>query len=133
MAFQAGIGPDINTFTPIGGPSAGTHVSLASTAGLSYVYERTMLTASFARGTSGGGGVLFGAQSNQITFAAARGLGQWWNIRGFVGENASIFVNYNLLRQTTNVVCVGPTCAGGFLRHQFWVGFNFDFRPIGIQ
>jgi hypothetical protein len=161
--IQGGIGPDINTFTPVGG-TAGTRVFLGANAGLNYVTERTTLTGAFSRGTSGGGGVLLGAASNNLTFGVNHKAGAKWSLAGSIGvsfnaslpqaslttssytglfagagatwqisEGGSIFFNYSYQHQSTNVVCGGPTCAPAFSRNQFWVGFNFDFRPIRIK
>jgi hypothetical protein len=51
-----------------------------------------------------------------------------------IGPRADLFANYNYVRQNTSgVVCVGPACAVSFDRHQIFIGFNFDFRPIPLN
>jgi hypothetical protein len=164
LAFHGGIGPEINTFTPVGGPSAGSRIAWAANAGISYSFDRTTLDGSFSRSISGGAGILLAAVTNSFQISAGRQMGQWWAIRGMfgyasnktlpqastiltsfnglyigagftrqIGERSSLFFNYNFIHQSTNAVCGGPACAGPFARHQFWMGFSFDFRPIGLK
>jgi hypothetical protein len=50
-----------------------------------------------------------------------------------IGPRADFYANYNYLRQNASgPVCVGPACAVSFDRHQIFIGFNFDFRPIPL-
>ncbi len=51
------------------------------------------------------------------------------------GPRASIFLNYNFIRQVVgaNNLCVGAACVAAFDKHQVWVGFSWDMRPIGLK
>ena len=51
-----------------------------------------------------------------------------------LGQQASIFATYNLNRQTTNgAPCLGVACGPQVLRHQFYIGFGWDMRPIPLR
>ncbi len=53
-----------------------------------------------------------------------------------LGQRASFYMNYEVLRQTTgtaNVCTVGTLCPGRFFTNQIWVGFSWTMRPIGLN
>jgi hypothetical protein len=48
-------------------------------------------------------------------------------------RSTDFFVNYNFIHQIrSGPACIGVACGVPFSRHQVWVGFTFDFRPIPL-
>jgi hypothetical protein len=85
LAFQAGIGPQIITYTVPGNTTSTNSVTWGTTGGLSYVRNQTTLSGSFFRGVSGGGGVLNGSITSTVTFSASQPVGRYWTASGSVG------------------------------------------------
>jgi hypothetical protein len=89
LMFQAGIGPDLYSVTPLVGPSNGVQASWAANAGLAYQLSHTTLTAAFSRGVSGGAGILAGSLTNAVVFGVTHQLGRETFLTGTVGFAAN--------------------------------------------
>jgi len=51
-----------------------------------------------------------------------------------LGTQASIFANYSLIHQSTNAgACSTPACGPQFNRHQIFVGFSWNMRPVALR
>jgi hypothetical protein len=85
LIFQAGIGPDMYTSTPLFGPSNGLQTSLGANASLAYQLNHTSLNAAFTRGVSNGAGVIAGATSTGVVFSVSHHFGQWTTVNGAIG------------------------------------------------
>jgi hypothetical protein len=166
LAFQAGVGPQLTQYTPVGAPSQGTHVNWNTNVGLSYLYGRTSTNVSYTHGVTGGAGILIGATTDVVTVSIGHPLGQYTSINGSfgasgntslpqaaalttsytsefatigitrrLGQQASVFATYNFTRQVTNAApCVGlAVCGPQVLRHQIYVGFGWDMRPVQLR
>ncbi len=77
LAVFGSVGPQwINASASLGIPS---RVTVAATAGLTYVRQFGTLSASYTRGTNGGSGVVPGAFSDSLTGTFSRSFGRDWS------------------------------------------------------
>lgn len=91
LALQLSGGPQINTFrnvptsttTSTTTPDTGTQTSWSMGASLRYQMPRTGFSLSYLHGITGGSGLLFGAQTDEVDVAADRQLSRMWS--GTVG------------------------------------------------
>jgi len=92
LAFQAGAGPELDSFTPAGSPAGTSRTLIGANAGLFYNYNRTSLSASFNRGVTGGAGILLGSNSDTAQVSASRILSRQTTLSGSFGYsfNASL-------------------------------------------
>jgi hypothetical protein len=92
LALQIGAGPEVTMFAvPINGSSSGTtpsgqtDVNWSLNSALTYGFERTSVGLSYARGVSGGAGVLAGSESNTVSGYVNRQLTRTLNGGVIVG------------------------------------------------
>jgi hypothetical protein len=165
LALQLGVGPQLNDYVPVSGPSLGLHVQYSVSAGLSYLHGRTATGLSFSHGVTGGAGILIGANTDTVSVSASHPMGRYSSISGSfgvsqntslaqanvagssytseyvnvgvtrgLGRQASVFANYSLIHQSTNVgPCLTAVCGPQFTRHQIFVGFGWDMRPVALR
>jgi hypothetical protein len=89
LLIQAGGGPTLIYFKPMGNaPSTGS-TSFGISGGLSYQMKGTVVTATFFRGVTGGAGILLGANGNTGQIGATHQWGRKLN------ANATFGVSYN--------------------------------------
>lgn len=127
LNFQAGVGPDINNYVPVGGVSSGSTVIIEANASINYQYNKTTLTGTFNRGISGGAGVLAGSLITSMEFSAARQVSRWWTIQGLAGYSRNqTLANATGLPGAFDAVNLG----GGFTRKigrraSFFANYNY--------
>jgi hypothetical protein len=77
LAFQVGAGPQV-MLMDVGGVSD-TRVSWSFSTSLDYRLAKNHLWVSYARGVTGGSGVLLGAKTDQVQFTWGRPVSRLWN------------------------------------------------------
>lgn len=166
LALQAAAGPQLATFrNPLRGPTA--QLFWSAQGSLLYRFPKTYLDVSYLGYISGGGGVLFGAETHTARMTVGRQLSKTWSgsvslgyarygslrqttvvtpSRGFDFWSGSVDLSRNLGRYTKvhfsyslqrhgfgTPVCTAGSCGTNLVRHQIWIGFSWNFRPIGIE
>jgi hypothetical protein len=138
-----------------------TLVSYYVSADAARQFGRTTLTAGYTHTTTGGAGVLLGAESDLVNVALARSFRRAWSLgttAGFarnatlfgggqsyrsgsagvqlsrsLGRSASVFCSYSFERQLATVLCGSGPCAGGLSRHAVGFGFQWNIHPIRLD
>lgn len=165
MFLNVSGGPDVQVFRGAG-QSRSVRISWSARADLDYAFQRSGLAIRYYHYTTGGSGVLQGANSDVVSANYWRRLGRTWQTslnggyarnRGLqalsglsnptfqsyfagvgvsrpVGRIASLSVNYSAqYQQAGQPLCVAGVCRSRSIRHVFGIGFNFDFRPVGLD
>lgn len=158
LALQLSGGPALRTFDdPVLGSESGVGWNVRT--GLTYQVGRTLWSSSFVHYTSGGSGVLGGADTSQWSVAVSRTFARQWTVMGDFGiaKNSSLFgaalgtvsfdsqfaglqinrvlnrewnVFFNYnLQHETSTLPLCLGCGDSFTRHIVGVGFEWNGRP----
>lgn len=160
LAWQIAGGPQVRTVS-VPAQGSDTAASWNLNSGLTYQVGKMQLSATFARNTTAGAGILAGAETYEWMGGLTRPIGRQWSagmnvgvarnisiqqatsfdfqtefvtaqITRLVTKEASLFVSYNFQRQSSDyVVCLG--CGNVFERHMFGVGFQWQSRPLAFN
>jgi hypothetical protein len=157
FSFQLAGGPEILDTSNLG--FADTRVQASGSASLLYSRSRNNLSVSYFKGTTGGSGVLTGAQTQSAQFSVGREFSKalsaslsvgYANNSGLVQQQTydSLFVspslhrsitrnfgftlNYSYQHQISGATCVGLAC-GNLDRSLASVGLEYRFRPIRLE
>ena len=95
--LSLGAGPQWVLTGSNGGVTAGTSVSVAANAELSYEARRFNSSISYARGVNNGNGVVVGSRLDSIVANVARPFGRIYNVGGLVGYNHAQQLSTTLL------------------------------------
>jgi hypothetical protein len=90
LMFQAGFGPQLSQYSPVGLPSTGTHVAWNLNAGLSYLYGHTTTNVSYLHGVTAGAGILIGATSDTVTVTISHPFGAYTTLSGSLGASRNV-------------------------------------------
>lgn len=111
LAFQAGVGPQIISYSSPGSSTSSKSYNWGATGGLNYVRDRTSLSCSFFRGVTGGGGILTGSLASTVTFSVSQPVGRFWSVTGSlgyglnqaIGEAPGSIASYDSLYASTGI------------------------------
>ncbi len=127
LAFQAGAGPELDYYTPVGSSTSISKTYIGANAGLNYELKQSSITASFSRGINGGSGILVGAASDTVQIAADHRMGRKITINGDFGYS----FNQSLQIQTSTATSYQGFYGGAGvdykigLRTDFYVTYNY--------
>jgi hypothetical protein len=138
---------------------AQTRVQGSGSASLLYSKTRTNLALSYFRGTTGGSGVLTGANTQSAQINVSREVSKAWtssisigyanngglvqqqtfntlyvapSVRRAITRNLGVNFNYSYQRQLTGATCVTLVC-GDVGRSFLSFGVDYKFRPIRLE
>ncbi|MBZ5628694.1 MAG: hypothetical protein LAO06_07490 [Acidobacteriia bacterium] len=122
---------------------------------------RTSLTAGYTHSTTGGAGVLLGAESDLVHVGLGWSFRRAWSLgasTGFarnatlfggsqsyrsgsagvqlsrsLGPTAAVYCSYSFERQLSALSCGSGPCAGGLSRHAVGFGFQWNIHPIRLD
>ncbi len=120
-AFQVGVGPELNFFKPTAGSASISKTLISANAGLTYRFNRTMVSASFTRGITGGSGILSGSSADTAQVSASYQVGR----KTTVLVNAGYSFNESLPQQSPTATTYSSFYGGAGLDYKFSRGADF--------
>jgi hypothetical protein len=160
LALQLFAGPELAKFRiPLANDTQ--RLLTSASAALKYAFERGEVSLGYHHGVTGGSGILIGANTDAVSFAATRQISRSWTLRGSVGydqnrdlanssqrfnswfttagfarplgANANLTFGYDARFQSSGQgTCAGP-CFTSFTQHQISLGLQWSAHPIVIR